>query len=188
MTVEVYVDKLKIEMNRFNNLITNYEKTMLNLFNALNQTSSYWQDSNSIKFLDNISSQKISIDKKVTELKTIKEAYKYLIDKYEKFGNKIEYDFEMREVINKNINESIEKINKTINSYNSLYISFHPNERNEIIDQKQQLLIIKSNIEKLKEKIKNAFTEIEEIENNVNSKLSRIHIEIIQEENFKDYV
>ncbi len=183
--MEIYIDKLKIEMNRFNKLITNYEKIMLNLFNILNQTSSYWQDTNSMKFLDSVSRQKININKKINELKTLKDIYEYLIRKYETFGAKIEFDLSAKEKINTKMNKYIEKINKTIDDYNSLYLSFYPDERAPILNQKNELIKIGSKTEELKEKIRKSFIEIEEIEKTVNEKLSKINVEIIREETLK---
>ena len=56
--MEVHVSSLKAEINKYNRLTEEYNTCMLNLYNTLGQTSSYWKDTNSGAFIDEVWLQK----------------------------------------------------------------------------------------------------------------------------------
>ena len=78
--MEVHVSSLRAEVDKYNSLVSEYESCMLNLYNVLGQTSSYWQDTRSPKFIDNIYDEKNQASKIISTMSEIKGAWEFILN------------------------------------------------------------------------------------------------------------
>ena len=186
--MEINVSNLKSEINRYNKIINDYEENILNLYNELFQTQTYWQDGNSIKFINTLELEKRQTNNKIAELKSISDILKYITTEYEKIGNKIAFDLSTKNLIDTYFNNYISKIDNIIKKYNSLDISFCPNEAIVLKDERNKLQAIKSDVLDIKQKINKTFKQLEEIETQIKNKLEKINIEYITENSVSDFI
>ena len=92
----------------------------------------------------------------------------------------------------KSMGKSFEMINRNEISINSLYndldLSFCNDIANKINKEKRELLKIKENIIASKTKVKDTLLKIEEIEKDINLKLSKIDIEVIKQVDINEFM
>lgn len=186
--MEINISKLQSEISNYNNKVKQYEECMRNLYNVLSQSSLYWKDGKTNAFFDNLHSEKQDITEIITNLNQISNVYSLILEKYEKFGEKLQYDLNYRNVINVSFDKLIFGLNNLIKRYNELDLSFNPSERHLIFTEKNKIVSIKNNIEDLKEKVSKVYDEFEEIEREVNHKISEINIKVLKESNVEDYI
>lgn len=186
--MEINVSKLQTEISNYNNKVKRYEECMQNLYNVLSQASSYWKDGKTNSFFNNLEIEKRDVVEMVHSLRQLSALYNYIIEKYEKFGRKIKYDLEYRNEINTSFDKLEFKLNGIISQYNKIDLSFDPSEKNLILNEKQKIISIKNNLENLRVEVKKIFDEFEEIEREVNYKISEINIKVIKESNIEDYI
>ncbi|MBE6152813.1 MAG: hypothetical protein E7166_01110 [Firmicutes bacterium] len=179
---------IKSEILKLNTLIDEYENNYLNLYNEIKKASSYWQDGNSINFFNDADYYKLKIQLNVEEIKQLKEVYNYLINKYSQIGNKITFNLNSRTYLINSFNSYINQIDEIIKLYNNLDLSFCSYERQKLINQRNQFKSIKNSLIKIKKNIINKLEYIEEIEKEINLKLSKISIELLKENNVSNYI
>lgn len=186
--MKVNVSKLKNEIVSFQDLLKEYEENYLNFYQELSSVSFFWQDSHADNFFKNVNLEKIKVQVFHEELMSIYGLYKFLIDRYQSFGEIIEFDLNMMNTVFSKFNLSIEKMNDIIHSYQGLDLSFCDdiagmvkNEYNEILNNKKQL-------ESIFENVKEYFYEIEEIEKEVKLRIARITVELLQESEINEFI
>ena len=184
----VHVDKIRVELDKYNNLITKYENAYLNLYHELNSASLYWNDGNSPKFFENVDSEKNKVSNSILELKSVRDVYFYIAESYEKLGNRISFDLKYQDSIINKFNLYIDKLDKIITLYNELDLTFCAEEANLLRTELDKLDHMKYSVTALKEKVRKIFMQIEEIEKEVHSRLSKIDIEIIKKKEINEFI
>ena len=176
----VHVDKVRVELDKYNNLINKYENAYLNLYHELRNASIYWNDGNSINYFDNIDLEKNKISNGILELKSVRDIYFFIAESYEKIGNRIFFDLKYQDVIINKFNMYINKLNKIINLYKNLDLSFCAEEAILLCSELDKLDHMKVSVVAVKEKVRSIFVQIEEIEKEVRLRISKIDIEILK--------
>ena len=186
--MEVHVSSLRAEVDKYNSLVSEYESCMLNLYNVLGQTSSYWQDTRSPKFIDNIYDEKNQASKIISTMSEIKGAWEFILNSYSALGNEIKFELSMRGAVQTGFMSYISKLDAVIAAYDSLNMGFGPDEAGDIYWQRQRAADIKWQANDLKGKVDEYFNRIQDIEQAVSSRISGISISVIKESNPSDFV
>lgn len=187
--MKVNVSNIKLEVNKLNKLIDEYEHNYLNLYNEVGKVSSYWQDGNSINFFNEVDKYKLMVKTNLDEVKELYNVYQYLIEKYTEFGEKISFDIEKQSSTLRAFDSYMNQINNIINSYKKLDLSFCSYyERETLMQQMSDLKKYNNLLFQIKENFNNTLEKIKEIEKTVNSKISKLSIEFITENDFSEYI
>ena len=184
----VHVDKIKVELDKYNNLINKYENAYLNLYHELNSASLYWNDGHSAKFFDNVEVEKNKVSNGILELKSVRDIYFYIVESYEKLGNRISFDLKYQDSIISSFNKYIDKLDEIINLYNNLDLTFCAEEANLLKTELEKLGHMKYSVTAIKNKVRKIFLQIEEIEKEVKFRISKIDIEIIKKKEINDFI
>ncbi|HIR49084.1 MAG TPA: hypothetical protein IAB35_03810 [Candidatus Faecimonas gallistercoris] len=186
--MKVITSTLKEEVLSLNQLIKEYEKVYLNLYNEFFATSFSWQDSYQKNFTSEIEKEKKQVEKMINELTSIKDIYNYIIEKYETIGQKIIINVNTSKTILKQIDGYIEKLDSIIQSYNNLDTSFCKSEKEIIEKERNTLEYTKKKMLKIKTNIKSKIDNIERIERELKNKLSKINIELVKDNNLENCI
>lgn len=179
--MKIEVSKLNAEIVKFENLIEKLEDIYLNYYNQINSCSFFWQDKHEIKFMDQAKEEKRKYMNMINELKNISDIYSYLIREYQKIGRKIVVDLGMKNEVNNYFNKYINEINNLIYEYNRLDLSFCYDVRSYLLKEKDRLNKTKNDILSIRQKVRETFNEIEQIEKQIQLNISKLNIEIIKE-------
>lgn len=186
--MQINVSNLKQTLNKYISSLEKYKNNINNLYNELNQTEKFWTDGHSVKFFKDVSLNKVKMETMQSELNDVQEVYNYFIGKYESIGNKIFFDLDNKNRFINKIDNLTNQIKNVINMYRSLDLSFCSAERSMLQSERQILNNNLNYLSDIKEKNKRLLNEIEEIEKNIKLKLSKISIEIIKENDLKEYL
>ena len=186
--MQVNIANMKIRLITLTNKLNNYQEDLLNLYNELNNATSYWQDNHATKFFNNVQKEELKANNLVNELTSLQEIYTYLVEKYETLGTKIVFELDKKNTCLTKIDSFLAKIAQIINTYNHLDTSFCPLEAKYIQSEKKKLSQIAENIKTIRKDLKTIFNEIEETEKNIQHKLSKINIELIKETDLKEFI
>lgn len=184
----VNTKQLKEDLDLYSNLLSEYENNYLNYYNVISSFSFFWSDEHSKKFFNSIPKEKNYCQNMLNELKSIKEVYKYLYTKYSKFGKQIYIDLKNEDSILLKFDRYLEKANSIIHSFNNLNLSFCPELRPIVQEQKDNFL---KTIEKMRDNrvfIKKYFEEIRNIEQTVKMKLKNLEFVVINETNISGMI
>lgn len=188
MAMQIKVNHLKTYLDMISKKLKNYEEDCRNFYNELNNISSYWQDNHAERFFDNVLIEKNKIDTMQNEILSIKDVYKYMVESYEKIGNKLEFNLDLKEDTLYHIDTYIAKLENIIFSYNRLNLSFCSKEKQILENHKQELIREVEYVQKVKENLKKIFGQIEEIEKNIQYKLSKLNLEVIKETDISEFI
>ncbi|MBO5138555.1 MAG: hypothetical protein J6B89_02830 [Bacilli bacterium] len=187
--MDINIDSLKIEVNKLNKLLQEYEQNYLNLYNELSSTSFFWKDKNAIDFSTNLNKEKFDVHLTLDELKKIRDVYNYVISKYQDLGSKIKFNLTVRDDVYSRFNSYLGRLDEIINCYKAMDLSFCTlNESSLVSSELKKLSDVKNRVLQLKDKIKSIFDNIELIENEVNLRLSKIKLGIIKEDEIIEYI
>ena len=178
--MDVNIENLKENIKELNLFIEEYESNSRNLYNELSNCSIFWQDNKSTMFFEKVNIEKIAINESINEIKEIYKIYTYILNKYSQIGNKIKFDIKLK-------NEIITKCDKYINYINdikydlrNLDYEFDYTIANKIYNEINKLGYIINDLTELKKNIKKHFELFEEIEKEVNLKISKIKIDVLK--------
>lgn len=186
--MEINVEKVKIELDKYNRLLEDYEDVYLRLYHELNFSSSYWNDENSIKFFEKIKSDKNKNYLCILELKEIKKIYNYIVTSYESIGKKIFFDLKKKNSLYDKFDNFIVTLDKIIKLYEELDYENLTEEKIIIEEELKEIQKIKPKILLIKENVMDLFEQLEEIEKNIHYRLSKIKIEILKIEDISDFL
>ena len=178
------------EVNKLNNQlrtkIKTYESKYLQYYNYMNQAGLDWYDTNSLKFFETIEEDKKNDYYMLQDLTSIYKIYDYIEKKYKEIGNEIYYDPASHEKIDEILNSIIEKCDRIVDLYNNIEL-YNYSERSMLYYQKNIFINILAKTKNIKKSIQNNISKIEQIENQVIEKLSKIVIKPIQEKDITPY-
>ena len=186
--MKINIFNLNTEIKKLNKLIEEYEDTYLNLYNELSSNEVYWNDNISKKFNENIRLEKIQVRTSIDELTSIKNIYEEIFFKYEKIGNKLAVIPKTKNTILTKLDNYSTKLHQILEIYNEI----------DTTKKSKEILIINNHINKFKKmaleisalrrNIKEKYQLIEEIENSINLKISKIKIDYIQEIDINKFI
>lgn len=173
--MEVDITKMKEKTKELSKIVKDYDEYTTITYNFLNSTSNYWIDEKSQNFYNSISKNHIEIEENITNLKKLEKLFKYMIEKYSKYGKKIKYDINSKSTIENSINEVENKAQNLIRLL-----------QNQETNKKQKNL--QETIEQTRKKIINMINDLEETEIEIKSKISKISYNKPTEININDYL
>ena len=188
LPMQIRVENMKTQMHLLYNALKEYESDCRNLYNEFHNASSYWQDPRAERFFEQSKLEKLKLDTTLQEMNSLYDLYSYLVEKYERLGSTIFFDFDKKDACLSQVDSTILKIEEIITSYNKLDTSFCPTLGRRLNEEKQKIIKSKNDLVEMKERIKDTFTEIAEIEKNINQKLKKMNIEIIKEDDYQAYI
>lgn len=174
--ISIDVVEINDKVVELKKIIEDYNLVYLNLFNNINQLSESWIGSDASKFFTSIEKEKRESSELIERLKIQKDIYKYLYESYKEIGNKIKCNLDVKDVVIAKINNCIDKTKELCNLYKSIIILNNYEEKENIQINYKYTIHVLNKYNELKENIKNTYTRIEEIEQEVNKKLENIEI------------
>ena len=186
--MKINVSNLKVEIKKLNKLIDEYENTHLNLYNVLSSNQIYWDDDISKRFNEKLILEKIQVKTTIKELITVKNIYEELVSKYEKIGNKLEVIPKSKDIIISKLDTYLDKIHQILEIYNEISINKKSKEMLIINKHINKLKKMEIEVSSIRKNIKEKYELIEEIENNINLKISKIKLEYINEININEFI
>ena len=184
----VRVDNMRTQLNLLNKTLVNYEEDYRNFYNELNNASSYWQDPHAEKFFNNAKLEELKAKNTIEEITSLRDVYTYFVEKYENLGNRISFDLDKKEDCLLKLEKTLNQMEEIVRSYEQLNTSFCPSIGKKLNDEKQVVIKEIKNLQAIKEKIKETFLAIEEIEKNIYQKLSKIGFEVVKEANLREFI
>lgn len=175
------INNLKIEHEKRNKLITDYEEINLNLYNQLKEVLNYWIDNNALVFKEKLEKEALEIKEFIEKIKSVEEVYQFIIKKYETIGNQIQINLSEKQTVINEFNNYLNHLTQIINKYNALNLTFCPTESMLLKNQRNKLIEDKKQLETVKSKILAYFENIEEIEKEIANKLDKEEINLITE-------
>lgn len=186
--MEVNVSDLRKQYDEFSKKLNEYDNIYLNIYNEINQATTYWKDTVASSFFTYCENRKNKIQLYINELDDISKIYQYIISKYSELGEKIKLNLNSRDTVINKINSVIYSFDDLITCYNGLDLSFCPYEASILNNQLSKLKTDKNEIVALRNEIDSIFDQIESIEREVAIRISKINVEIIQRINIEEYI
>lgn len=177
----VRVEKLKVELDKYNDIVSNYENLKMKLYSELKYLSTFWSDDSSPDFFDKVNFQRIDCEEMISNMKSLSEIYSYVIYSYEDLGKEIEFDLSLRDNLMVKFEKCINEFDYIIDIYDSMDLSLieekdmYLEQRKVFVNSKTKLVNYKSNIDKI-------LSDINEIEAQVRSKIRKINVKLIYSE------
>ena len=172
--INISVKKIKIEVDNLKKLIDDYEEVMGNLFYNLSSFSFFWEDKKEQEFLSHIDLAKTETTLFLEDLKSQKEIFSYIVEKYKSFGDRILCDLSKKNVVMNQYNEVLNDLNNVINHYQNIQAPIDIQEKIQI--QRMKWNQIYKELEERREEAKAFFKEMEEIEQVVRTKINHFDI------------
>ena len=159
--VKIDIEELDQEITKLDQLIELYEQIKSNLFNTITSSSVYWHDNKAVKFYDAIEKEKNKTEVLVGNIKDRRDLFFFILTRYKELGKKITCDLETKDA--------------------DLDISFDSELKNKIDKQIDEYEKINIDLQVSREKIREYYNIIEDIEKKVTFKLSKLSITKINE-------
>ena len=189
-TMEINVANIEKECSTLKKNIDSFYDNVLTIYNELNWVKGYWDDYHARLFFTNVNSEKMKVVNTYNELKSVSNIYESMVERYKSIGNKIQVNLEEKDNVLAKFNNFYDKVNELISLYNGLNLRFcaGTSVANRLYRQKQDLLKIKASLNVYKERVKTTFETLEEIERDINYKISNTSIEEIEEANISEFM
>lgn len=188
--MEINVANIEKECSTLKKNIDSFYDNVLTIYNELNWVRGYWDDYHARLFFTSVNSEKTKVVNTYNELESICNIYRSIVERYKSIGNKIHVNLEEKDNVLAKFNNFYDKISEIISSYNNLNLGFCAGTSiaNRLYRQKQDLLKIKASLNVYKEKVKSTFEKIEEIERDINYKITNTSIEEIEEADINEFM
>ena len=177
----VRVDRLREELNNYNNILNKYEDLKLKFYSELKHISTLWEDGNTPKFFDKVDTERLDCEEIIKNMKSVYEVYYYIVKSYETIGNEISFDLSKRDTVMVKFDNCINELEYIINIYDNMDLTYIE-ERDRYLNQRKSLDETKKELIDYKEKIDKILSDINDIEIQVNSKIRKIDVNIIRNE------
>lgn len=189
-TMEINIANIEKECSTLKKNIDSFYDNVLTIYNELNWVKGYWDDYHARLFFTNVNSEKMKVVNTYNELKSVSNIYESMVERYKSIGNKIQVNLEEKDNVLAKFNNFYDKVNELISSYNNLNLGFCAGSSiaNRLYRQKQDLLKVKASLNVYKERVKTTFETLEEIERDINYKISNTSIEEIEEANISEFM
>ena len=172
----INTENLKTELDKLNNLISDYEKNALSMYNEFKNAEDFWHDNNSKIFFDGIQKEKTDTQKIFTEFTELQGIYKFIVDSYEKFGKSITVELENKELVLNDIKKYIDRIDKIIVMYKNLNAKDLVEVTSTLDIQEKKIFKMKNDANKLYTTASDFYSSIERINKEIDLRLSKLTI------------
>lgn len=183
MKINIDISSIEEIISSLNKTIEEYHHINDNIFNTLKDSSFFWNDNISKKFYSQMEIEERKNEKLIINLESNRELVKYIVNSYSTIGKKIRCNLNSKDTIIRKINEILNELNSIINLYNNLNTSFCPYESYLLYNEKRILCDIRDLLKKYLNNIEDKFRKIEQIENNIKNKISKLNTFSIEEFN-----
>lgn len=184
----INTEELKNNLDNLNQLISDYEELHLNMYSNMSSTFFSWNDNYSKKFLIYAEDDKKSFSQLLSNYKSLSDIYSYLFEKYSKFGKIIYYELDNKNDIYENFNKYISKLENIITKYDNSNLINNSNFSYKIYSERKRLNDNLDKVRSIYSDVKEFYESIEEININVNDKISKLEVYDVQEISINDYV
>lgn len=186
----ITVDSHEIEKDllQINKLLNEYELTYQTLFKELSSSSFFWNDGYSTRFNDAMPKEREKNKSYFNSLTEVKDIYTYIGNQYKTIGRKIKINEDYRGNLLEKMNNLLSEISTIVSAYNGLDTSFCPAEASIINNEKKRLTKIYDRINDEKTKLKELFDKLERIENQINTSISKVLLDRIEEFETENYL
>lgn len=179
--VKIDIEELDQEITKLDQLIELYEQIKSNLFNTITSSSAYWHDNKAVKFYDAIEKEKNKTEVLVGNIKDRRDLFFFILTRYKELGKKITCDLETKDAVIEKYDFLLSEIEMILKKYKDLDISFDSELKNKIDKQIDEYEKINIDLQVSREKIREYYNIIEDIEKKVTFKLSKLSITKINE-------
>ena len=179
--VKIDIEELDQEITKLDQLIELYEQIKSNLFNTITSSSVYWHDNKAVKFYDAIEKEKNKTEVLVGNIKDRRDLFFFILTRYKELGKKITCDLETKDAVIEKYDFLLSEIEMILKKYKDLDISFDSELKNKIDKQIDEYEKINIDLQVSREKIREYYNIIEDIEKKVTFKLSKLSITKINE-------
>lgn len=186
--MEICVSNLKEQLSKFEKKLEEYDTNYLNIYGNLGNSKTSWQDAKANDFFSVCDEKKVKVQTLIDSSYDLIGIYKFVVSKYEKLGDEIKVTLSEKNTILNSIDEYLREVDNIISHYQRLSLWFCPNEAYTIRGQLSKMKTNKGKIEDLRKEIKDIYSLIEQTEQEVNTKISRLNVEILKDINPTDYV
>lgn len=172
--IEINIIDLKKEIDEITKYINEYEEIQLNLFNQLKESTINWQDGFSTQF-----ESKIYLDKQealnfLQQLKSKKEVYNFIYNKYNEIGKKISCNLNNKNTVINALNNCISQANSIINQFNRIDNSFYYWEYQTINSCENKVINVRNKLTNTVEKVSRLYHTVENIEKEIHAKIKEL--------------
>ena len=179
--MEIHIDKLKTTVLQLDHAIEEYEEIYMNFYHVVSSSSFFWNDERSKKFFEMMFSEKNEVKESVDDLKVLRDMYSEMSTNSEEMWNRIRVQLQEKNSVVKYFDQYLEQVQQCLNICQSVPLDVYPLEASLIVKEKSQLSILYREVEEVKEQFIILFDKIQEIENNINKKISKFQVQKILE-------
>ena len=167
--VKINVDEVKKYLDIITNLLSKYREKHEKIEFEYNNMVLNWKNNKAPVFFALINDNQLLNIKLICTLESEIKVLSRVINKYLEIATKIECNLEQKDYLISKFDNVLNKIDNILTKFNELGdISFCSNELN-ILNEKSKLKSDKANIESIKDKIKEKYSYIEQVEKDLNS-------------------
>ena len=183
-SVKIDVISLNDNIRLLEKEITNLEDNELNLFSKIMALKNIWNDGYSTSFYEKVEEEKRTFDLIIQDLNTFKNIYNYVYNISNKFGKKIQVDFNYLSNVTSHYN-SCKQYFSTINSlYNSLDLRECSDVASRIQNQKIKFNNTNKQLDNYINKLNTTITTFKNMEQEVSMQNNRLGVRTIKSINY----
>ena len=183
--MKINVSKLEEEVRNLNQLTSEFEYNILNIYNILNNISNEWKSEKATYFFEDVYQEKQQVKQFINNITKLNDIYKLLISKYEKLGKEIDVNLEGKKIILSSFDYYVNSLEKASKRFRNLTLNEEMPEKSKLISQQQKLISLIQKSKSLKEKLYKCFNNIENIETEVAQKIRSLSIKYLNQERMK---
>ena len=185
--IEVDINKLNDLIESYEELIKQIDKNNEDIVAEFYNIKKYWHDQKCINMYSSFELEKKRIIKNAENIKKQENIYKYIKQQYKVFGEKIKINLGKYDKIIEKINLVKSDIKWLIERYHNLDKDFYPRDY-VLNNQCAKLERMKDSLDNIKEKIKNDYNKMNNIESNIQEMISNNRIENFSFNNYESEV
>ena len=182
--MRVKVSEIRKNVSSLSNLIDDYENNYLNMCNVLNEANNSWNGEKSLLFYDKTNSEQGKVHNNINEIRSLISVYNYIVSEYSNFGNDVFFNVSKKDGLATFFNIYLEMVRQIIRVYDSFPASY-----NYLIDnQRRYFISLEQQIRDIKNKFNSSLDSIDNIEDKISQKISKISIDVIKESDVRKIV
>lgn len=168
-------------------LTKEFDSIFINYYRNMVQLSDYWKSPKADRFFDRIEKEQKEAQVMFEELLIINDVYKKIFEMYSKIGNKILIDHDNIEKVFLKFEQLDGIYNSILKKYDEIMLKANAYYYNLMIAQKEVISNSKQKIDQIYSNIENVIREIDEFENDIKSKLSKVKLQSIKENDISEF-
>lgn len=186
--MQVNVSNLKVNLDKFDKAISDYELTYLNIYNELNNSRQYANSNKFTKFYNACDKEKLSTSNFYEEILGLKRIYQFVYQSYQSIGKLIIFDLDNSDTLYREISDIKNKLNDIKRKLYNINTSRFPEVSSSVNNSLRYISNILNDINSIELTYKNTQNKIIETEKRVTSKINNLNIDVITETDIKDFI